>query len=295
MNVDHVKSPMPQSRLDVVSDEITALEGSLSLVRARLQRPRAADQMLARMAAMLAACGNERPGTPGFAARVACDALGERAKSIRLNARPTLPAMSVVLCAHHVDAALCAMRDVAPLLSCAGAEMLLADGGDDPEVALLASVVRHLRVIGGDGAARACNAAVRAARAEWVILMDAAESVPRSWVLPPPDCAWVGVAGTARLVQVGVPLGDVAADLPAWRLVVSRQNWEAAGGLDAEMVDGQGLELADLCQKLRLLGVRLVPVGDAALVQVAPPDRVRAWHAMDAFRARWGDSAPRPA
>ena len=81
--------------------------------------------------------------------------------------------VSLVLSAADTAAAMGSLHGLAALLGDVAGEVLLADDSADPGLALLPTLVRGIRVIGGDDG-QACNLAVVAARAPVVMLLDAA-------------------------------------------------------------------------------------------------------------------------
>jgi hypothetical protein len=289
MDVEFVKSRRCEestqgtmARLDRAGGTLARLQLALDGLRARMAEPEPTERPMARMAALLAAAAVAPPGSPGFAAAAANATLSQRFGPLDLPSADA-PLITLVLSAANPSEAMATLHALAPLLNDAAGEVMLANDTADPGMALLPTLVRGLRVIGGDHG-QSCNLAVSAARAPTVMLLDAA---PRRLAVPLPEEVWLGPGALDALDRFGVRLGPPVHAIPGLRLAVSRASWEAAGGLDGEMDDGHGLDLADLCLKLRLLGAKLVPIaGHAAPRGTALTERHLAAHAR--FRARWG-------
>jgi len=288
MDVEFVKSPRCEmsalgttARLDHAGETLARLQQALDGLRGRLAEPEPAVSPVARMAALLAAAAVAPPGSAGFAAAAAGAALSQRFGRLDLLS-PDAPLVTLVLSAANPSDAMATLQALAPLLVGAGGEVILANDTDDPGLALLPTLVNGLRVIGGDHG-QASNLAVSAARAPVVMLLDAS---PGWLALPLPDEVWIGPGAVGALERFGVRLAPSVPATHGLRLAVSRAWWEAAGGLDTDIEDGQGLDLADLCLKLRLLGVKLVAMaGSAAPRRSVPTERHLAAQAR--FRARW--------
>jgi hypothetical protein len=270
------------ARLDCAAGTLARLQQALDGLRARMAEPEPAVSPMARMAALLAAAAVAPPGSAGFAVAAASAALSQRFGTLALPL-PEAPLVTLVLSAANPSDAMATLHALAPLLGDAAGEVLLANDTDDPGMALLPTLVGGLRVIGGDHG-QACNLAVSAARAPVVMLLDAS---PGRLAVPSPEEVWLGPGAVDALERFGVRLGPPEPAIHGLRLAVSRAWWEAAGGLDGDIDDGQGLDLADLCLKLRLLGVKLVPMaGSATPRRVVPTERHLVAQAR--FRARWG-------
>ena len=287
MDVEFVKSPSwtepglgTTSRLDRAAGTLAQLQQALDRLRARMAEPEPAVAPMARMAAMLAAAAVAPVGSAGFAAAAARAALSQRFGALELPSADA-PVVSLVLSAADTADAMGSLHGLAALLGDVAGEVLLADDSADPGLALLPTLVRGIRVIGGDDG-QACNLAGLAARAPVVMLLDAA---PGRLDLPLADEVWLGAGAVDAMERVGIRLGPPVQSVAGLRLATSRAWWQAAGGLDGEMDDGGGLDLADLGLKLRLLGARLVPMGGAAR-RGLPTERYCAAQAR--FRARWG-------
>lgn len=288
MDVEFVKSPRcagaalgTMARLDHAAETLARLQQALDGLRARLAGPDTAVSPMARMAALVAAAAVAPPGSPGFAAAAASAALSQRFGALDLRS-PDVPLVTLVLSAANPYEAMATLHALAPLLRDTAGEIILANDNDDPGMALLPTLVRGLRVIGGDQG-RSCNLAVSAAHAPTMMLLNAA---PGRLAVPSPEEVWLGPGAVDALERSGVRLGPSVQAIHGLRLAVSHAWWEAAGGLDGEMDDGQGLDLADLCLKLRLLGAKLVPMaGSAAPRRIVLTERHLAAQAR--FRARW--------
>jgi hypothetical protein len=166
--------------------------------------------------------------------------------------------------------------------------VLLCDDGLELESVALITALRHLRVIGGgeDGIGT-CNLAVAASRAATIVLLG--QGALEAWQEPEPGEILVGQVVVDCLARFGISLGRPRIRADGLLLATSRSQWGAAGGLDPQMEDGNGLALADLCLKARLLGARLTPVlGEVSPMSSQVPS-AQAWQAVAGFRARWGE------
>jgi hypothetical protein len=296
MDVEFVKSPSERpdgaseggiARLDRAAAAVVRLQQTFAVLQARIAKPQAPDLVLARMSALLSAASVARPGTAEFVAAGARAELLGRVGSLRLPSIPAHPAASVVLLADDAEAAIAVLRGMVALLVAEPMELLVAACSGAPEIAMLAAVVSNLRVIGATSDQdQVINVAVSASHAERVILLDAA---PDAWAAPQAQDVWVGQAVLDRLGQFGVRLPESSHVDAGLHMAMPRALWDAAGGLDATMADGQGLELADMCLKLRLLGARLVAVPGRSRWRGNPSARRAPDIAMAAFRERWGD------
>ena len=299
MNVEHVKSPsaLPVldpwmlgtiARLDAAAVELAQAQAAVDRLRARMARPRPVEAALPRMAAMLQACGVARPGTFEFAAALARIELQHRCGQLDLPASPADPRVTLVLSATSLDATVALLRRVAPDLVAQQAELLLADDGDEPGIAVLAATLRHLRVITGEDAVSACNLAAIAGRGTRVAWLEGEAAIDQ-WPTAGENEVLVGPEAADALARFGVSLGSPGGRAPGLRIMVPRDLWHAAGGLDPAMDDGGGLALADLCLKLRLLGARLTPLESERPASSRRVASARVWQAVESFRARWGD------
>jgi hypothetical protein len=289
--VDLVKSPSLLQPLESEMAELTADAKALRVAAdgLRLRALGGPDEasVLERLAAMLGACGQARPGTPAFAMEVEREAFLRRFGRIALPLRVGPAEFSLVLSADPIMQTMAMIAAFARILPDGRAEMLVADDSTDPRTRLLPMHVAGLRVIGGKDATSACNLAVAAARCGDVVVLDA---VPASTIMPPPPgVAWIGGAGSLSLARWGMKLPRAPAPQPGLTVAVSVASWRAAGGLDANMADGDGLEIADLA--LRLIDAGLQVMGCDTLEARARPsvDPDRQWRCVQRFRARWGD------
>ena len=176
MDVEFVKSPSwtepglgTTSRLDRAAGTLAQLQQALDRLRARMAEPEPAVAPMARMAAMLAAAAVAPVGSAGFAAAAARAALSQRFGALELPSADA-PVVSLVLSAADTADAMGSLHGLAALLGEVAGEVLLADDSADPGLALLPTLVRGIRVIGGDDG-QACNLAVLAARAPVVMLL----------------------------------------------------------------------------------------------------------------------------
>jgi len=294
MDVEFVKSPRSVDataseggigRLDRAAAAVARLRQDLATLQARVAAPALADRALDEMAALLWASRIARPGSAEFVAARARSALLQRFGTLDLPRTSAASRASVILLGGTAASAMAALKDLIALLAVDPVDLVLADIGTGPDVALLATLVRDLRVIGAPtDPRRAVTLAVSATHAPTVVLLDAAVA---RWPMPSGGEVWVGQVVQDCLARFGVRLGPPRHAAPGLCLALSRTMWEAAGGLDATMMDGQGLDMADICLKLRMLGAELVAVSgrSAAPVQVVGDTDV----AAAAFRARWGD------
>jgi hypothetical protein len=233
---------------------------------------------------MLSASLRARPGTAGYAMEVAREIFRIRFGDVAFPAELQAPVVGVVLLAGGYEQTVASLVRLAPLLGLHRAELVLANGGQDPDIGMLPAQIDNLRVICGETVGVACNLAVRALRSPVAMVLEAGVVVT-DWGVPEADIAWIGAPGTASLSRWGLGLDHADRHLP-WRIAVARSHWEACGGLDPEMEDGRGLEIADIGLRLRGIGVRLM--GMTGDVDGPAPcfDRQGA-----GFRARWGHRA----
>lgn len=299
-DVELVKSPSstsssqegPLARLDRLASGMASLQGLVAGLRERTARPRGADLALERMAVLTAAqaWSDARPGSPAFAVAVAREELRRRLGGRELPAPIHPIRVSTIYRAGSIDSSLVALPALAEGLRATRGELLVADAGADPRTALLPSLLRHLRLMDGGGdAATACNLCVSGARGETVLLLGPGISAFTALPAIGADEVWVGRRAVDSLARWGVGLGPSQPGGAGFDLALPRALWHEAGGLDPVMQDGGGLDLADLCLKLRLLGARLIPwaVSGGHWHAVAAGSQAEA--AAEAFRARWGD------
>jgi hypothetical protein len=303
-------------RLDRAASALAALQGELAELQLQVAHRRAARRVQApldEMAAFLAArswrAPLARPEDPAFVAAMAQEALHRRHAPFTVPQPPSAPEMTVLLLAAPDCAdSIAALRVLAVALGGRPAQLLLADDGADPRTALLPTVARGLHVSppvslsNPDGAACALNAAAASARGASLLLLRADAAPPSATALgqlfdavaAAPDQVLVGGGAVASLARWGLTPpgpGPALAGPLDLMLAVPRALWREAGGLNPAQEDGAGLELADLCLKLRLLGARPQAVrGPAGLsVPRVAPDPARAWQAALRFREAWGD------
>ncbi len=299
-------------RLDRAASDVAALQAQVAALQARLAGRAAAARAQApldHMAALLAVrswrAPLAAPDAPGFAAAMAQEALHRRHAGFALPRTPATPVASLLLLAAPDCAdTIAALRVLAVALDGRAVQLLLADDGQDPRTALLPGVVRGLQMSSpsGEGAAAGFNAAMPGARGAALVLLRADTAPPSGValerlldaVLANPDQVLVGPAGVQAMARWGVPVPPPSLALPGaldLLMVLPRALWQAAGGLDPAQEDGAGLELADLCLKLRLLGAPAgaVTVPDSVAVPRVTADPARAWQAALRFRDAWGD------
>lgn len=292
MDVERVKSPSAHAldtapagriaRLDRIATELGQLQSTLAALRRRVARPAPDAGALPRLAALLLASVDARPGTTEFAIAAARHALEQWPGRLQLPPAPFRPRVSLVL---RAASAMPALRGLAPGLLQAQAEILVIDDTSDPEIAIWADAWPGLCLISGEDHVAACNLAVAAASAPEIVLQSGPGASGEAWPRPGAGEVLVGPGAGAALARWGIGLGPTAGCHTGLGLALSRTLWNETGGLDPAMADGQGLELADLCLKARLLGARLVPAAGADRGCGGAPS----WPAVAAFRARWGD------
>lgn len=242
---------------------------------------------LDRLAAMLSACGQTKPGTAAFEMEVMRETLLRRYGPLVLPPPSPSPHTSLILLGRNGAATAEQVAALAALWPGQTVELVVADPGTDPQTRLLAAFVQNLVVIHADGDAAAANLAVGATRAPALALLEGAPRDITCW--PAPGTAWVGAAGSRCLAQVGRKLAAAPIFDPLVSLATTRSDWCGVGGLDPALEDGGGLDIADLALKLERLGARLLSCAnpeDAA----PPPVRTRNWDRMSRFRARWGSA-----
>ena len=278
-------------RLDHAADALAQAQAAMAALRLRMSAPRDDGEALLRMSSMLRATAYGQPGTLAFATALAIDEIRRRGEMPVLPPPAIHPQVSVVLCVSHVDACLAALCELSADPASHQAEILLADDGVDPGLAMLPVLVRHLRVISvADDAGADCNLAVSVCRAPTLVLTHGGMIAA-----PAADDVWIGRLAATALERFGVSLAAPTRRCDGLRIAVSRMLWQAAGGIDSAMIDGQGLEFADLALKLRLLGGRLIVVDDSAAIPAGDIGPTRSWQAVAGFRARWNDVLMKPA
>ena len=299
-------------RLDRAASELAVLQSEIALLQARLTQRQAQarersplDHMAAFLAARSWRVPHAAPEDPAFAAAMAQEALHRRHPGFTVAPPPAAPAVTVVLLASPDCAdTIAALRVLATTLRHENAELLLADDGRDPRTALLPSVASGLRISppAGAGVAATLNAAADSARGGALLLL-------RADTAPPSGVALTGLLHRIAADTQGLLVGGAVVDcLARWgltlpepgpvlaapldvMLAVPRRRWHEAGGLDPAQEDGAGLELADLCLRLQLLGCtpRRIAAQNSVSVPRIVPDPARAWQAALRFRDIWGD------
>ncbi len=219
---------------------------------------------------------------------------------------PVSPALTVAFVARAAEAAFARIAALAPGLALARAELLVIDPGIDPEVALLSSRVRNLRML-RDGAAAgviaACNLALAHGAGERRLWLGDTVATPSAAALlalaralaKAPPALWLGPEAAISFADVDAPLPP-AVSLPArfgMALCVDRAVFAELGPLDPGFGAAHGLAYADLALRARLLGVDLRAVMEpepptGAAVEFAPASTA-AWAL---FRSRWGALDP---
>ena len=289
--VDLVKSPSPvtpfEDCLIQVAEDARALRTATDALRRRVACGPDEAFVLDQMAAMLRASAKARPGTPGFALEVEREAFLRQFGRVVLDQRSGPDDASLVLMGGALAHVMAMIVALVPMLRDGGMEVLVADMGADPRTRLLPLHIAELRVIGGEDAASACNLAVSAARGRNVAVLG---GIPASTKLAPPaGQAWVGGTGSQSLARWGIRLPASPVAQPGVLIATSRASWQAVGGLDAEMDDGDGLAIADLVLRLHRAGT-LVMSCDAFEAQPRGPlDPSRQWRCVQRFRTIWGD------
>ena len=243
--------------------------------------------VLDRMAAMLKASATARPGTPGFALEVEREAFLRQFGRVSLPQRSGPDDVSLVLMGETLTHVMGIIVALVAMLRDDGMEVLVADAGADPRTRLLPLHIAELRVIGGKDGASACNLAVSAARANSVVVLGGTPASPK--LAPPPGSAWVGRAGSQSLARWGIRLPAAPKPQPGVLIATSRASWDAAGGLDGGMEDGDGLEIADLALRLHRAGTLVLSCDAFEAQPQRPLDPGRQWHCVQRFRTNWGD------
>jgi hypothetical protein len=322
--VEDGPDPSGLDRLDRAASDVAALQGQVATLRARLARrrsqagaqggaqggaPGGPATPLDHMAAFLAVRSWRAPqaahDAPSFAAAMAQEALLRRHAPFTLPPPPRKPWLSVLLLAAPDCAdTIAALRVLAVALSGRGAQLILVDDGLDPRTALLPGLVRGLQMSqpSGEGAAACLNTAAHVARGTMLLLLRADTAPPSGVALSRlmdamaanPERVLAGPDAVDAMARWGMPAIPPALTLETaldLLICLPRALWQSAGGLDAMQEDGAGLELADLCLKLRLLDApsHAVIVADSVSVPRVAPDPGKAWHAALRFRDAWGD------
>jgi hypothetical protein len=221
------------------------------------------------------------------------------------HARPTV---SVLLRAGAATAVLRHVTALAPALSEAGVEVLVADLGEDPACLLLPSRVRNLRYLhapAARGVAQALALAATEARGQWLVLLDpppagasaaALLALGRALATAPPDVLLPAAVAAAAAVLVPPPAARTLTLPASLGLLIGAPSglWRELGAVDhADAADVWAC--ADLALRARLLGHawRIVqePVHieaplpawgvDGAAMAVAPPAAARLLAAWD--------------
>lgn len=270
-----------------VAEDARALRTAADALRLRAACGPDEAFVLDRMAAMLKASATARPGTPGFALEVEREAFLRRFGLVALPQRSGADDASLVLMGDALADIMGIILALVPMLRDGGMEVLVADSGADPRTRLLPMHIAELRVIGGKDGVSACNLAVSAARGDSVVVLGGVPVSPQ--LAPPPGSAWVGGAGSRSLARWGIRLPAAPVPQAGVLIATSRASWQAQGGLDAGMEDGDGLEIADLALRLHRAGT-LVLSCDAFEDQPRRPlDPGRQWQCVQRFRTKWGD------
>jgi hypothetical protein len=232
-----------------------------------------------------------------------------------LRAGPTLalpevatPRFSIVLAADTAASAYRRAAALAPALAAVAAELILVDPGHDASAALLPGRLRNLRYLRAAPDADPCAAALPHARGEHLLLLDRYPAEPSAAGLlafarvatASSPALWLGADLSDTLAQLHAP-ARVAASLPGrlgLRLCVPRALLAELGPPDAPLIDGAGLEWADLAFKARLLGIAVHGVSEPQPADPAdalpPVPRPATLHrARAAFHRRWGEPTTR--
>lgn len=296
-------------RLDRAAAELAELQAELADLLARQQdraMTRAApfDQLAAMLAVRSWRAPGAEPTSPAFAVAVAQEELLRRHASFAMPAAPVRPQASLVLlAAPDIDNTIAALRVLARGLGDHNVAVVLADDGADARTALVHTVVRGLTIAPPAGeTADSLNAAISAVSGPLVVILRAdpralssvALAVLLQAMAAAPGTVLIGSAGADSLARWGLmPAGTAPLDVPAPLDVIvamSLAQWHEAGGLDATLDDGAGLDCADLCLKLRLLGTPVRAVASPpGLARIVAPDARRALRMATRFRERWGD------
>lgn len=320
-------------RLDRSAAEIGALQAEINALRRRIEQRRQTGRpatALRDMSVLLSARSWRAPAadphSAEFAVAAALEALRRQFPPITLQP-PPIPDISLVLLAGpDVRQTMAALQALSGLTRIARLEIILADDGSDPRTALLHGLVNGLHIAsstqrGASAAAQAglaISEAASLAKGESLVMLACGAAPPSAAALTAllrvmathPDHVLPGAAGRASLARWGLAAPDRAAieDTAQEELLIRlsggiglmlalpRRLWEEIGGLDLQLADGAGLEVADAALKAWLLGSPIGratepwehhPTAPALPLPAAAPDI--AWQAAARFRARWGD------
>jgi len=285
--------------LDAAGEQMQGLWAGLETLLAGTSKADRLRGAFGQLAALLAARAGSRDETVLLAPAIALDGLRRGAGRVEM---PLIgrPALSLVMPAgRDASATLRRLAALAPALSAAEAEIVLVDDGADPATALLPALAPNLVYLRADSLAEAAHAA----RGTVVAVLEAEPPAPSATALlalaqrtaAAPRTVLLGATALAACKRVAA-LDATPAECPApgrlgLRVALAGALLVRAGGLEPSMVDGAGLECADLWLRCRLLGADALAWREpAGAPGEAPARRVPAHsaeRALAAFRQRW--------